>query len=351
MRRGQIIFLSFILLLALPVGAAADKPAAADKASVAAVVDPARAVGVTDTHVTLTGRIVPGVTETTAFFEYGPTTDYGSTAAASPAKLPAIGVTASASIDGLAPSTTYHFRLVLVLADATVPGPDGTFTTSAPAAAQSETENGQGRSEDVRKDDKGHNGHDDDPAPVVAPEAPVLGKSVAVGPKDGTVRVREARSGRFVELTEGTNIPPGSEIDATFGTVSLTSALDKRGNVQTGEFSGGRFLVRQSKSGDGMVDIYLQGSIGRCTAGTARLASAPSKKPGRRLWGKDHDGKFRTHGKNSVAAVRGTRWLTEDTCAGTRTRVTEGAVSVRDLTRQRTVSVRAGQSYLARPAR
>ena len=165
------------------------------------------------------------------------------------------------------------------------------------------------------------------------------------------MRVREPRSGRFVELTEGTNIPPGTIIDATSGTVSLTSALDKDGNVQTGEFSGGRFLVRQSKDGDGMVDIYLQGSIGRCKAATARLAAAPSKKPGRRLWGNDRDGKFRTHGKNSVAAVRGTRWLTVDTCAGTRTRVTEGAVSVRDLTRKRTVTVRAGQSYLARPAR
>jgi hypothetical protein len=40
--------------------------------------------------------------------------------------------------------------------------------------------------------------------------------------------------------------------------------------------------------------------------------------------------------------------LTEDTCAGTRTRVTEGSVAVRDLNRKRTVIVRAGHSYLAR---
>src|SRR3954447_23529626 len=254
MRRGQIIFLSFILLLALPVGAAADKQEKRDNATLAASVDPVVAVGVTDSHLTLTGRVVPGVKDATAVFEYGPTTDYGFTAAASPAKLPENGANASASIDGLAPSTTYHFRLVLVLADNTVPGPDGTFTTSAPPPARTGTEKGPGHGEDTGKGSGPAQAkrHGREPAPVEAPEAPVLGKSLAVGPKDGTVRVREPRSGRFVELTEGTNIPPGSVIDATSGTVSLTSAVDKHGHVQTGEFSGGRFFVRQSKSGDGM---------------------------------------------------------------------------------------------------
>jgi ferric-dicitrate binding protein FerR (iron transport regulator) len=48
--------------------------------------------------------------------------------------------------------------------------------------------------------------------------------------------------------------------------------------------------------------------------------------------------------------VRGTIWLTEDRCDGTLVRVVRGRVDVRDLTRRRTVVVRAGQSYLA-PAR
>ena len=52
-----------------------------------------------------------------------------------------------------------------------------------------------------------------------------------------------------------------------------------------------------------------------------------------------------------MATVRGTRWLTRDTCAGTLTKVTRGVVSVRDLRRKRTVTVRAGHSYLARRAR
>ena len=67
----------------------------------------------------------------------------------------------------------------------------------------------------------------------------------------------------------------------------------------------------------------------------------------RRLWGRDSGGSFRTHGRHSHATVRGTRWLTEDRCSGTFTRVTNGAVVVRDLTRRRSVVVRAGHSYLA----
>ena len=68
----------------------------------------------------------------------------------------------------------------------------------------------------------------------------------------------------------------------------------------------------------------------------------------RRLWGKDKHSRFRTHGRDSVATVRGTKWVTTDRCDGTRTKVTEGKVLVRDLHRKRSVLVRAGHAYLAR---
>ena len=54
----------------------------------------------------------------------------------------------------------------------------------------------------------------------------------------------------------------------------------------------------------------------------------------RRLWGKDKHARFRTHGRDSVATVRGTQWVTTDRCDGTVTRVTEGKVLVRDLRTQ-----------------
>ena len=71
----------------------------------------------------------------------------------------------------------------------------------------------------------------------------------------------------------------------------------------------------------------------------------------RTLWAKDRKGKYRTHGRNSVATVRGTKWMTRETCAGTLTRVTEGAVVVRDVARKKTVLVRKGGVYLARARR
>jgi hypothetical protein len=65
------------------------------------------------------------------------------------------------------------------------------------------------------------------------------------------------------------------------------------------------------------------------------------------LWGSGK-GRFRTKGKYSAATVRGTTWLTQERCDGTLTRVRSGTVSVRDLKRRKTVTVRAGRSYLAR---
>ena len=49
--------------------------------------------------------------------------------------------------------------------------------------------------------------------------------------------------------------------------------------------------------------------------------------------------------------MRGTRWSVEDTCKGTLTRVTEGAVVVRDIVKRKRMLVKAGESYLARPRR
>ena len=69
-----------------------------------------------------------------------------------------------------------------------------------------------------------------------------------------------------------------------------------------------------------------------------------------KLWG-NGKGKFRTSGKYASATVRGTIWLTQDECDGTLIRVKRGTVQVRDLRRHKTVTVKAGHSYLARAQR
>jgi ferric-dicitrate binding protein FerR (iron transport regulator) len=76
--------------------------------------------------------------------------------------------------------------------------------------------------------------------------------------------------------------------------------------------------------------------------------AARRRRPVRRLWGRDHHGSFRTHGRGAVATVRGTTWAVADYCHGTRTSVRSGAVLVRNKLTGRTVLVRAGHSYFAR---
>ena len=46
--------------------------------------------------------------------------------------------------------------------------------------------------------------------------------------------------------------------------------------------------------------------------------------------------------------MRGTIWLVQDQCNGTLTKVTRGTVQVRDFKRKKTITVKAGHSYLAR---
>lgn len=178
--------------------------------------------------------------------------------------------------------------------------------------------------------------------------APAQGTSMVVSPGQGTIRFREPGTNRFVELEAGAQIPVGSEIDARKGRVTLVTAV--AGGLQDGTFWGGRFTVRQDRKGPGMTSLVLKGgSFKDCPKRARASAAAVSKdKPKRKLWSKDKNGRFRTHGHNSVATARGTDWLTEDTCAGTRTRVVEGAVAVRDRRTQRTKLVRAGESYLVR---
>ena len=83
--------------------------------------------------VTLTGRINPNGAETTYTFEYGTTRVYGSQVPAPPASAGS-GASArpvTADIAGLAPATTYHYRLVASNSKGVRRGSDRTFKTQA----------------------------------------------------------------------------------------------------------------------------------------------------------------------------------------------------------------------------
>jgi hypothetical protein len=199
-------------------------------------------------------------------------------------------------------------------------------------------------------------------ATAVPPAAPpVLGESMGLRPVDGSVQVRLPGSGGYAALGAAGSIPPGAVVDARRGAVLLRTAL-AGGGTQTAKVWGAVFEVRQAASGRGITDLVLRGGLpAGCRTGRAAVARAAaagsSRPPARRkpgsggLWAQDRHGRFRTRGRTSVATVRGTRWGTRETCAGTRTTVIEGAVDVFDLRARRTVRVRARHSYVARAAR
>jgi hypothetical protein len=209
-------------------------------------------------------------------------------------------------------------------------------------------------------------------ADVPAPPAPVLqtvqqksgptavaGESMIVDPLTGTVYVKLPGTDKFVNINEVTQIPVGTIVDTTKGYANLTSAADLAGKTQTATFWDGAFVVKQKKEQNPVTDLVLTGGpLKQCTSSKPRrvafvgsaernagLSRATRK---RRLWGSGK-GHFRTRGRNSAAEVRGTKWLTSDDCAGTRTKVRRGKVKVRDFKRNRTVTVTAGQTYLASP--
>ncbi len=179
------------------------------------------------------------------------------------------------------------------------------------------------------------------PTPV-APVVPKLQETVVVAPARGRVRVRPP-GGRFKNLVGEQGIPVGSLVDTRRGTVALQSAIG--GGTQSGTFRGGVFKVRQLSSG--RTDILLRGRL-ECSRALASAARTTRKQRRRKVWGKDDGGSFTTHGRDSVTTVRGTEWLTLDTCRGTVTRVRSGKVVVRDRRTGKRHVVRAGHTYLAR---
>jgi hypothetical protein len=194
------------------------------------------------------------------------------------------------------------------------------------------------------------------PAPSPGPTAlppPVVGKSVNVQVEKGTVLVkpppgvalkigvRPAQNG-FVALTNAAQIPVGSLVDTTHGQVGMTSAAGTGPSLQKGSFYSGQFKIVQKRATKAITELQLSQPL-TCKKGKASGASARS----RRLWGNVH-GRFRTRGRNSTATVRGTLWLTKDTCSSTLTVVKRGTVVVRDFGLKKNVTVKQGKTYLAR---
>jgi hypothetical protein len=173
---------------------------------------------------------------------------------------------------------------------------------------------------------------------------PVYNKTVVVKVVSGKVGIRLPGAKQDVDLQGEQGIPVGSTVDTLHGVVQLSSVPKPGAAAQTAKFYEGEFKVGQSA---GVTELTLAQPLASCRSGRARTAAARKPKK-RHLWG-DGKGAFRTKAKYSSATVRGTKWLVEDSCSGTLTRVARGTVTVRDQVRQKTIILKAGKSYRARP--
>jgi hypothetical protein len=95
------------------------------------------ASAVAQSRATLSGSLNPGGHEAQSYFEYGEApcapTSCGAKTTEEAAGSGSGEVDASASLNGLKPSTTYHYRLVAINATGSSNGPEGEFTTGWPA--------------------------------------------------------------------------------------------------------------------------------------------------------------------------------------------------------------------------
>jgi predicted outer membrane repeat protein len=172
--------------------------------------------------------------------------------------------------------------------------------------------------------------------------APEPGKTVNVVP-EGTVKIKLPGRSRFRTLAEGEQLPVGTVVDTLKGRVTLVAA-----GGQTADFYAGIFRIGQGRGARPLTTLTLVERLSCPRSGKASAAARKKKK--RRLWG-DGRGRFRTRGKHSAATVVGTKWLVEDRCTSTLTRVVQGRVRVRDFVKRKTVTVRAGKKYVAKARR
>jgi hypothetical protein len=175
-------------------------------------------------------------------------------------------------------------------------------------------------------------------------------------------RLAQAPLSGFVPLKGIAALPVGTVVDARKGSLAMQSTVDGRrigagGRRQSATLAAGIFLIRQRKLTPGArtripTDLVLQSAPGAEQACVRTGASGPIKGRGRNtvrtLTAGTEKGLFRIVGAAGISTATDATWVTQDRCDGTRTDVGKGHVSVLDRASGKTVTVKAGRSYLVK---
>ena len=200
------------------------------------------------------------------------------------------------------------------------------------------------------------------PAAITAqgqPVEPEHGISLLVEPTGGSVLIKLPGAAGFAPLEGLEKIPVNSVLDTRGGKVRVTAATGDLGDTtedNSVEYYQGLIRLQQAGSTDAPTVAKLVQKL-RCGKHSAKGAKASaagdplavaSRSRTRHVWGSGH-GSYGSRGSGGTGSVRGTTWLTKDTCKGTFFKVAEGiGISVFDFDLRRTVELGPGQSYFAK---
>jgi hypothetical protein len=205
------------------------------------------------------------------------------------------------------------------------------------------------------------------PKPPVPPAPPATaaqqtiepehGISLLVEPTGGSVLIKLPGQRGFSPLQGLEKIPVNSVLDTRGGKVRVTAATGNLGDTtedKSVEFYDGLIRIQQAAGTNALATAKLIQKL-KCRKGKDAKASkaggpvaTTSRQRTRRVWGSG-SGNYGTRGSGGTGSVRGTTWLTKDTCTGTFFKVTEGiGISVLDLDLGKTFELGPGQSHFAR---
>jgi hypothetical protein len=283
------------------------------------IVETGQTTKITASSAEFTGTVDPSGALTSAYFEY--TVRLGAGASVTGRTSPEVvgsdlaSHRVTAEVSGLLARSRYRVRIVATTAGR--PNVVGAATTFATAA-------------------------DRPPAP------PVRGRTFDASPVSGLVYVRIPGAGEPVQpLTDARQLPVGTTLDTRHGVVRVTSATTRARRTASGSFSGATVTLGQTRTGAAVPELqFVRASTARkvCAtpAGQARPETALAQLHAAVT------GRFEVRGRNGSATAGAATWTTTDRCDGLLTAVARGRVSADDFGRGRLVTLRGGQTYLAK---